>query len=321
MANRKIRPDEYPPLDNRRAQANRFIRRVGFYALLFCGAAVLYWAAVLVPFAAPAEYNLKVAVRSLRSEYGKLERRLEQLEGVLANVEERDENVFKLLFESEPYDINSPFEIARWDILDELNGYSNRTLNQMMERKTDSLALRLKALENEIVTLVDTAQNLGSKLNYIPSIQPIINNELTLMTASYGERIQPFHKRMVMHTGVDYAVTEGTRVFATADGVVAEAATRSSSIGMTLKIDHKNGYTTRYNHLSRILVKAGQTVSRGDIIALTGNTGISIAPHLHYEIYFNGASVDPINYFFMELSPSDYRRLQNIAKSGMQSFE
>jgi murein DD-endopeptidase MepM/ murein hydrolase activator NlpD len=90
---------------------------------------------------------------------------------------------------------------------------------------------------------------------------------------------------------------------------------------MTIQINHGNGYTTRYNHLSRTLVSVGDKVRRGDIIALTGNTGISIAPHLHYEIYYKGESIDPVNYFFMELSPADYRRLQNIAKSGMQSFE
>ena len=123
------------------------------------------------------------------------------------------------------------------------------------------------------------------------------------------------------HNGVDFDLPEGSRVFATADGTVTEATRRNSSTGLTVTIDHGNGYQTRYGHLSKTSVKRGQKVNRGDIIALSGNSGLSLAPHLHYEVIYNGQPVDPVNYFFMELSPAEYHRLIRIAQSGMQSFD
>ena len=134
-------------------------------------------------------------------------------------------------------------------------------------------------------------------------------------------RIHPFYKTLQSHQGVDYTIPEGSRVFATADGVVRDAAQRNSTQGQTVVIDHGNGYETSYSHLSKINVRKGQRVSRGEIIALSGDTGLSLAPHLHYEVIYNGQPVDPVNYFFMELSPAEYHRLIRIAQSGMQSFD
>ena len=140
------------------------------------------------------------------------------------------------------------------------------------------------------------------------------------LTASYGMRIHPFYRTLQSHQGVDYTVPEGSRVFATADGRVKEIATRSTA-GRTIVIDHGNGYETSYSHLLAVNVRRGQEVRRGDIIGLSGNTGLSIAPHLHYEVRHNGMRVDPIHYFFMELSPVEYQRIIRIAQSGMQSFD
>ena len=157
--------------------------------------------------------------------------------------------------------------------------------------------------------------------NRIPAIQPIINKQLTLLTTSYGMRINPFQKVLRSHQGVDYAIPEGSRVFATADGTVKEVSLRNSTSGQTVVIDHGGGYETLYSHLGKINVRRGQQVRRGDIIALSGNSGLSLAPHLHYEVRCNGMRVDPIHYFFMELSPDDYQRMMRIARSGMQSFD
>ena len=134
-------------------------------------------------------------------------------------------------------------------------------------------------------------------------------------------RIQPFFKTLASHQGVDYTVPEGTRVFATADGIVKDVSSYNTSSGQTIVIDHGNGYETSYGHLSKVNVRRGNQVRRGDIIALSGNTGLSLAPHLHYEVRYNGMRVDPIHYFFMELSPEQYRRIMQIAQSGMQSFD
>ncbi|MBQ8916437.1 MAG: M23 family metallopeptidase, partial [Alistipes sp.] len=157
--------------------------------------------------------------------------------------------------------------------------------------------------------------------NQIPAIQPVNNKQLTLLTTSYGMRIHPFYKTLQSHQGVDYAIPEGTRVFATADGTVRDVSRRNSTSGQTVVIDHGNGYETSYSHLSKISVTKWQRVRRGDIIALSGDTGLSLAPHLHYEVRLKGVRVDPIHYFFMELKPSEYQRLMRIAQSGMQAFD
>ena len=176
----------------------------------------------------------------------------------------------------------------------------------------------LNASYLDLQALIDSA---GSGCNNIPAIQPVINKQLTLLTASYGMRIHPFYKTLQSHQGVDYTIPEGSRVFATADGVVRDVALRNSTSGQTVVIDHGNGYETSYSHLSKINVRKGQRVSRGEIIALSGDTGLSLSPHLHYEVRLNGMRVDPIHYFFMELTPTEYQRLMRIAQSGMQSFD
>ena len=120
---------------------------------------------------------------------------------------------------------------------------------------------------------------------------------------------------------MDYTIAEGSSVFATADGVVREISDKNSTLGKTIVIDHGNGYQTSYSHLLSTLVRRGQKVERGDVIALTGNSGLSLAPHLHYEVRYNDLRVDPIHYFFMELTPDEYQRIIRIAQSGMQSFD
>ena len=176
-------------------------------------------------------------------------------------------------------------------------------------------------LEECYGNLDSAMQHIGSKRNNIPSIQPVTNHELTLLTAAYGTLMHPFYRTLQFHQGVDYAVPEGTRIFATADGVVKEIKGKTSTSGITVVIDHRNGYTTSYSHLQSVKVKRGQKIQRGDIIALSGNSGLSLAPHLHYEVRHNGTRVDPIHYFFMELTPDEYQRIIQIAQSGMQSFD
>jgi murein DD-endopeptidase MepM/ murein hydrolase activator NlpD len=179
-------------------------------------------------------------------------------------------------------------------------------------------AADLEASWNRIKELGD---ELGDKSQNIPSIQPVLNNQLTLITAGYGNILNPFYRTLKSHQGVDYTIAEGSSVFATADGVVREISDKNSTLGKTIIIDHGNGYKTSYSHLLSTLVRRGQKVQRGDVIALTGNSGLSLAPHLHYEVRYNDLRVDPIHYFFMELTPDEYQRIIRIAQSGMQSFD
>ncbi len=314
--NKKI----YPPLDNPRSRFRRTLLRVVVNALVFVGLGVLYYAVFSFFFDTPAEYRMKRQDDKLRHEYEALAGRLEEVESVLDNVSARDRNVFNMLFESEPIDpeISAGSGLAAMDML------MSMTNNELYDKYSLRLAeaerntIRMEELYDE---LYRTMSSLGAEIDNIPAIQPIINNGLTLLTASFGMRIHPFYKGLTQHNGVDFTVPEGTRVFATADGRVKETIKRSSSSGLTVVIDHGNGYETHYNHLSSVNVNRGQRVRRGDIIALTGNTGLSLVPHLHYEVHSEGQPVDPVHYFFMELSPAEYRRMIRIAQSGMQSFD
>ena len=148
------------------------------------------------------------------------------------------------------------------------------------------------------------------------------DKEIILAFADNGMRPSFTAKgHYLSHQGVDYTVGEGSSIFATADGVVKEISDKNSTLGKTVIIDHGNGYQTSYSHLLSVGVRRGQKVQRGDIIALSGNSGLSLAPHLHYEVRYNDIRIDPIHYFFMELTPNEYQRIIRIAQSGMQSFD
>lgn len=311
----------YPPDNRPSRRIGSLIGRVllnGVFFLVVFGCTYLFFNL----FDTQRQHQQRSTNNHLKSDFSAIEGRYDTISMVLDNVIERDKNVFRILFESEPYDFvegaaenswSTRERLAKMDEMEVHNEFNRRLNDFEAEQK------RLFALCNSITNSVDS---LGSDINNIPAIQPIINKNLTLLTAPYGMLIHPFYKTLVSHQGVDFTVPEGSRVFATADGKVTEVKNKTTTSGKYVVIKHgSSGYTTQYNHLSRINVKVGQNVKRGDIIGLTGNTGLSLTPHLHYEVKFNGMRVDPVHYFFMELTPSEYQRMIKISQSGMQSFD
>ena len=295
--------------------------RRALQALAWFGGAVLYYALFSLLFDTPAEYELRHSTDRLKQEYKTLLAEYDSLAVVVDNVVERDRNIFAIMFDSEPYDFESEYNNQRVELHESLLEKSSREMAEMLESSLNDLEQKVTTLETSYSELDDALRLLGSKRNNIPSIQPITNHELTLLTAAYGTLMHPFYRTLQPHQGVDYAIPEGTRIFATADGIVKEVKGKNSTSGITVVIDHRNGYTTSYSHLQSVKVKRGRNVQRGDIIALSGNSGLSLAPHLHYEVRHNGTRVDPIHYFFMELTPDEYQRIMRIAQSGMQSFD
>ena len=288
---------------------------------VWAGVAVLYYVGFSLFFDTPVEYELKHSTDRLRREYAALTQRYDSLTTVMHNLSARDRNVFRILFESDPYDFDSEYAHRQAVTYENIFNRSSRRLKLELRERVADMEKRLDELNASYLDLQALIDSAGSGCNNIPAIQPVINKQLTLLTASYGMRIHPFYKTLQSHQGVDYTIPEGSRVFATADGVVRDVALRNSTSGQTVVIDHGNGYETSYSHLSKINVRKGQRVSRGEIIALSGDTGLSLSPHLHYEVRLNGMRVDPIHYFFMELTPTEYQRLMRIAQSGMQSFD
>ena len=307
-------------LRRRRLRRQRIIRAT-VHLFAWIGVVVLYYIGFSIFFDTPVEYEMKHSTDRLRSEYEGLTQRYDSLQRVLDNLRERDRSVFRILFESDPYDFDAEYEQQQSVTYEKIVDRSTRRLKRELRDRMSDMEQQLARLDASYLALQERIDSTGRNCDRIPSIQPVINKQLTLLTASYGMRIHPFYKTLQSHQGVDYTIPEGSRVFATADGVVRDVANRNSTHGLTVVIDHGNGYETSYSHLSKTNVRRGQSVRRGDIIALSGDTGLSLAPHLHYEVRYNGMRVDPIHYFFMELSPSEYQRLMRIAQSGMQAFD
>ena len=297
------------------------ITPVVFRTLTWVGM-VLIWS-VIISFVLdmPNEASLRKTNDEKRDAYDNLVERYDSLAMVLENVTARDENVFRKLFESNPYDLNTSYSNERHDLHRELiEQYEDELLDMLdgylmsADRKREKL---LKSYDD--LSYAITTTTLSD--DCIPSIQPVNNKQLTLLAAGKKPLINPFHRTMREHHGVDYLVPEGTAVFATADGVVKSLSEKNSTHGKAITIDHGNGYETSYSHLLDIRVKKGSQVKRGDIIASSGNSGLSFVPHLHYEVIYRDTRVDPVHYFFMELSPEEYQRIIRIALSSMQSFD
>lgn len=283
--------------------------------------AVVYFIVFSIFFDTPIEYELKKSTRRIENEYEVLLQRYDTLQQVLANVSERDRSVYNILFESDPQMQEDQDRQRRLDFRKRLEGMSNLELGNWFD---EHLGLLYQQVTNYVAMTEQQQARVAAdvrKALSIPAIQPVDNHQLTLLTASFGERVHPFFKTMTQHTGVDYSVPTGTAVFATADGEVRSLKARSQTSGLSIVIDHGNGYETVYSHLDKVVAQPGRHVNRGDIIAFSGNSGLSFAPHLHYEVRYKGKPVDPLNYFFVELDMPSMRKLREISRMGMQSFD
>ena len=283
---------------------------------------VLFWWIILAhTIDMPSEYKLRHSTDALKREYREMSKRYESLSHIIDNVVRRDENVFRKLFESNPYDLSADLENERISLYEQLTHMSNIDLMNMLDYRMQT------AYKKEDMVLQSSQQmkqNISTgylSIDCVPAIQPVNNRQLTLLAAGKKPLINPFHRTMREHHGVDYLIPEGTAVFATADGTVKSLSEKNSSHGKAITIDHGNGFETSYSHLLDIRVRKGQKVKRGDIIALSGNSGLSFVPHLHYEVRYRDTRVDPVHYFFLELSPEEYQRIIRISLSSMQSFD
>lgn len=304
-----------------RKNLRRNISRTLLQSLAWIGFIVIYYTIFSILFDTPYEAYLRHSSKMLREEYTALESRYDSLNMVLDNIQERDQALFRTLFESSPYKTEMEIEDELLNTYSETIGRSTNELVQMLQSREKSLQQRSQELVYSTQNMVLAIERKGTATAKIPAIQPIANQQLTLLTASYGMRIHPFYKTLQPHLGVDYTIPEGKRVFATANGTIKSYSLSSSTSGKSVLIDHGNGYETYYAHLDKIDIPRSRYVRRGDIIGMSGNTGLSLTPHLHYEIRYKGEKIDPINYFFMELDANDYQEIKSIAQTGMQAFD
>lgn len=288
---------------------------------VWVGMILFWWVILSLSVDTPSEYRLRHSTDDLRREYMLMTERYDSLTSIIDNVVRRDENVFRKLFESNPYDLSADLENERISLHEQLMQMENTELVEMLDSRLQNA---YKKEDMVLRSSDDMKYNISTgtlSIDCVPAIQPVNNKQLTLLAAGKKPLINPFHRTMREHHGVDYLVPEGTAVFATADGTVKTLSEKNSTHGKAITIDHGNGYETSYSHLLDTRVRKGQKVKRGDIIALSGNSGLSFAPHLHYEVRYRDTRVDPVHYFFLELSPEEYQRIIRIALSSMQSFD
>jgi murein DD-endopeptidase MepM/ murein hydrolase activator NlpD len=263
--------------------------------------------------------------QELLSQYELLLKDLEKVENVLADLQQRDDNIYRVIFETDP--IPSSVRKAGFggtNKYSHLENLSNSALVIETSRKLDILSKEAYIQSKSFDEVMKLALNKEEMLASIPAIQPLTNRDLKRTASGWGYRIHPIYKVRKMHWGMDFTAPVGTPVFATGNGKVAEisgAKSTRTGLGMTVTIDHGYGYETVYAHLSGFNVTHGQNVKRGDIIGYVGNSGTSTAPHLHYEVHKDGQRVNPAFYFFMDLSAEEYDRMIAISTNIGQTLD
>ena len=270
----------------------------------------------------PTELTQARELSNFKIQLDLLNKKISQLNIVLENIEQRDNNIYRVLFETNPI----PNEVRKAGFggvnrYENLEGFENSDLvietNKKIDILTKQIVIQSKSLD-EIERLVRDKEKL---LSAIPSIQPIKNSDLTRMASGFGYRTDPFTKSRRMHGGMDFTAPRGTPIYAASDGKVIRADSRSSGYGKHIRIDHGFGYVTLYAHLNKYNVKRNQNVKKGDIIGFVGNTGRSQAPHLHYEVIKDKKRVNPINFYYGNLSPEEFEDLLKIASQENQSLD
>ena len=270
----------------------------------------------------PQELLLKREVQNYQLQFELINRRIVQMENVLKNIEDRDNNIYRVYFEASPIpEEQRKAGFGGVNRYKDLEGFDNSNLIINTTKKIDILTKQLviqsKSLD-EILSLAEEKENL---LASIPSIQPIQNKDLKRMASGYGWRIDPFTKKRRRHFGMDFSAVRGTPVYATGNGIIKRADNRAAGFGKHIRIDHGFGYVSIYAHLDKYNVKRGQKVKRGEIIGFVGNTGRSVAPHLHYEIVKDGKKINPINFYYGNLSPDEFNILVQQASQENESLD
>lgn len=274
-------------------------------------------------FESPKEIMLKNQVEELEFYYSSLNKDVQQLQEILNNIEQRDDNIYRVVLGAEPIDKSvrnaGVGGVERYAEIREKNILQKGVILSLHE-KVDLLRRKLYIESKSQDEVVEMAEEKEKQLAAVPAIQPIANKQLIALASGFGLRVHPIYKVKKMHSGIDFAAPIGTPIYATADGQVVEVSVKFSGYGKMVDIDHGFGYRTRYAHMHGFAVRQGQQVKRGDLIGYVGNTGLSTAPHLHYEVMMNGAKINPVHYFFNDLSPLEYEKIIELASVENQSL-
>ncbi len=285
-------------------------------------AAVIYYVIFASFVDMPKEKGLKRQIGELKANYNNFSQKLTSIESVIEDMQERDDNIYRTIFEAEP--INKSVRDAGFGGSDRYTEYeklANSDLVGNIAKRLDQIMSKVVIQSKSYDELIEYAKNYSTEIASIPAIQPISNKDLKRTASGWGWRIHPIYKIRKFHYGMDFTAPEGSDIYATGDGVVAVVESSRRGYGNKIVLDHGFGYKTLYGHMSAFNVKQGQKVKRGDVIGFVGNTGLSTAPHLHYEVFHNNQNVNPINYYFNDLSAEEYDRMIEISLKTGQTFD
>ncbi|RYY96539.1 MAG: M23 family metallopeptidase [Chitinophagaceae bacterium] len=299
----------------------KLLRVFSFLAASLVTAALISWAAFRF-VGSPGEKLLQAENGRLRERFQDMDKQVEALRQQMSELEKRDNGVYRSIFEATPIPDSARFaaleqqeEIARVGKMD--NNQLIRGIETDLRNLSARIAVQRKSYD-EILTLVKSKEKL---LAATPAIQPVSNQDLSRIASGFGPRIDPIYKTPKMHAGLDFTAPQGTPIYATADGRVTVAGNEGDGYGNHVEIAHGYGYETLYGHMVRVKARRGQQVKRGEIIGYVGSTGKSTGPHCHYEVRKNGRKLDPVYFFYNDLTPQQFNALLKRAQANNQSFD
>jgi murein DD-endopeptidase MepM/ murein hydrolase activator NlpD len=295
-------------------------------SLTFLGAGLLFgviiYGITYTLIDSPKEKQLKRDNAQMLSQYHILNKKLEQFTLVLNDVQHRDDNIYRIIFEAEP--IADEIRTAGFGGINrykQLEGYNDSELIIKTSEKLDQLSKQLYIQSKSFDEVFEMVKKKEEMLAALPAIQPVQNRDLKRMASGYGYRMHPILKYRKFHAGMDFTAPRGTPIYATGKGKVIQAGSKSSGYGKHVRIEHGYNYVTLYAHMSKINVRIGDQINRGDVIGYVGNTGLSSGPHCHYEVRKNGKPVNPVNYYFNDLTSEEYATMVEMSNSPMQSMD
>lgn len=296
----------------------RFLKQ---FAFIFIVATIILMVASLF-FDTPGELQQKRENKQLLTQYDLLNKKLDVMNSTMKEIEERDDNIYRVIFNTEPVSKGKrEGGFGGVNKYKDLEGYSYSELVIQTAKKLEKLGHKMAVQWNSYKDVVDLAKKKEMLLASIPAISPISDKDLTRFASGYGYRIHPIYRTKKMHTGIDLTAPTGTMIHATGDGKVIQASYSLGGYGKRIIIDHGFGFKTLYAHLNEIDVKVGQQVKRGEQIGKVGSTGRSTAPHLHYEVRKNNKTENPVNYYYNDLTPKQYEEVIEVSSRMNMSFD
>lgn len=300
----------------------KLLRLFGVMSVLIVSSAiVIYLYNRFVP--KPLEIESKKKYELLKENYQQISEKLKGLELQMASLEKRDNEVYRSIFEANPLPDSARAKIIEQkNEIEKIKEMNDFELGRDVVQQLNNISARVRYQFKSYDNIAELIKNKDQKLANIPAIQPVSNKQLNRIASGFGVRIDPVYGTPKMHKGLDFTAPQGTPIYCTGDGVVKEAGFSDAGFGNHVVINHGYGYETVYGHMVKVKSRVGQKVKRGEVIGWVGSTGKSTGPHCHYEVHINGNAVDPVYFFYNDLTPEQYDRLLKLAATGSaKSFD